>query len=243
MINNKGTNKHSIFFIFTILLFLFINGCIVENATRAIYLEFDNSNPSEERVSWATVENKNVTYFSFSAKKSDFVGDLLVLKKDAKPIETKATFTSSTGLRKNAVYFVVAGVKFYYIPGSRSNLKSSSSNSSTMSPYTGSKPIFSWYTDIDPITTKTKDEKFSVSVIMYIGYDTDDTKAYSELSGKKSEIHSFVQGYFAGKNVDELKPENEELLKQDIKEKLNMRYLETSRVRDIAFTRFDVMEE
>jgi len=243
MINIKDTKKHSIICIFTVLLFLFFNGCIVENATRAIYLEFDNSNPSEERVSWATVENKKLTYFSFSAKKSDFVGDLLVLKDDAKPIETKTTFTSSTGLRKNAVYFVVAGVKFYYIPGSRSNLKSPPSNSSTMSPYTGSRPVFSWYTDIDPITTKTKDKKFSVSVVMYIGYDTDDETAYSELSEKKSVIHSFVQSYFAEKNADELKPENEEMLKQDIKEKLNMRYLETSRVRDIAFTRFDVMEE
>jgi len=243
MINIKGTKKHSIFFIFTVLLFLFFNGCIVENATRAVYFEIDKNNPSEENVNWAIIENKKITYFSFSAKKNDFVGNLMIFKNDAKPIETKATFTSSTGLRKNAVYFVVDGIKFYYIPGSRTNLTPSSSNSSAMSPYTGKRPIFSWYTDISPITTRTKDEKFSVTVVINIGYDTDDTTAYSEISSRKSNLQDFIKMFFAGKTVDDLKPEVEELLKQELKETLNTRFFETTRVRDIVFTRFDVMEE
>jgi len=111
------------------------------------------------------------------------------------------------------------------------------------SPYIGRKPIFAWYTDIGTVTTKTRDEmSHSVSVVMNIGYDLTDATAYSELSGRKFELQDFVRRYFAGKYAEELKPENEERLKQEIKETLNKRYLETARVRDITFTKFDVME-
>jgi flagellar FliL protein len=111
------------------------------------------------------------------------------------------------------------------------------------SPYIGRRPVYSWYTDIGTVTTKTKDEiNHSVSVVMNIGYDTTDVTAYSELSQRKFELQDFVRRYFAGKFADELKPEYEERLKQEIKEMLNKRYLENARVRDITFTKFDVME-
>jgi len=51
-----------------------------------------------------------------------------------------------------------------------------------------------------------------------------------------------VRRFFAGKYAEELKPEYEERLKQEIKETLNKRYLENAKVRDITFTKFDVME-
>jgi flagellar FliL protein len=111
------------------------------------------------------------------------------------------------------------------------------------SPYIGRRPIFSWYTDIGPVTTRTKDEiNHSVSVVMNIGYDQTDTTAYAELAGRKFELQDFVRRYFASKYAEELRPENEERLKQEIRETLNKRYLETTKVRDITFTRFDVME-
>jgi len=111
------------------------------------------------------------------------------------------------------------------------------------SPYIGKKPVFAWYTDIGTVTTRTKDDiSHSVSVVMNLGYDQADTVAYSELSGRKYELQDFVRRFFAGKYAEELKPEYEERLKQEIKETLNKRYLETARVRDITFTKFDVME-
>jgi flagellar FliL protein len=111
------------------------------------------------------------------------------------------------------------------------------------SPYIGRKPIFSWYTDIGTVTTRTRDElSHSVSVVMNIGYDQTDVSAYSELSGRKFELQDFVRRYFANKYAEELTPENEEKLKTEIKEQLNKRYLENARVRDITFTKFDVME-
>ena len=111
------------------------------------------------------------------------------------------------------------------------------------SPYIGRRPIYAWYTDIGTVTTRTKDEmSHNVSVVMNIGYDTTNLTAYSELSQRKFELQDFVRRYFAGKYADDLKPENEERLKQEIKEMLNKRYLENPSVRDITFTKFDVME-
>jgi len=111
------------------------------------------------------------------------------------------------------------------------------------SPYIGRRPIFSWYTDIGTVTTRTKDElSHSVSVVMNIGYDQADTVASSELSQRKLELQDFVRRYFASKYAEELKPENEERLKTEIKEQINKRLLENARIRDITFTKFDVME-
>jgi len=107
------------------------------------------------------------------------------------------------------------------------------------SPYIGRKPIFSWYTDIGTITTRAQDN-LSVSVVVNLGYDQADTVAYSELSGRKLELQDFMRQYFARKSADEL--QNEEKLKTEIKEQINKRLLENARIRDITFTKFDVME-
>ena len=111
------------------------------------------------------------------------------------------------------------------------------------SPYIGRRPIFSWYTDIGSVTTKTRDTvNYTVTVVMHIGYDQTDTAASSELNGRRYELQEFVRRYFAGKYAHELQPENESRLKQEIREQLNTRYLDTAKVREIAFIRLDVME-
>ena len=107
------------------------------------------------------------------------------------------------------------------------------------SPYIGRKPIFAWYTDIGTITTRAQDN-LSVSVVVNLGYDQTDTVAYSELSGRKLELQDFMRQYFARKSADDL--QNEEKLKTEIKEQLNKRYLENARIRDVTFTKFDVMD-
>jgi len=49
-----------------------------------------------------------------------------------------------------------------------------------------------------------------------------------------------MRQYFARKSADDL--QNEEKLKTEIKEQLNKRYLENARIRDVTFTKFDVMD-
>jgi len=112
------------------------------------------------------------------------------------------------------------------------------------SPYIGKRPLYAYYTGIGSITTKTRDTNgsYTVAVTMNIGYDQEDLAASSELSSRQYELKDFVRSYFTGKYAEELRPENEARLKQDIKEILNTRFLDTGKVRIIVFDKLDVME-
>jgi len=111
------------------------------------------------------------------------------------------------------------------------------------SPYIGKRPVYSYFTEIGTITTKTRDDiNYSVTVTMNIGFDQGDQVAASELSVRRLELRDFVRNYFSGKYANELRPENEARLKQDIKEILNTRFLDTGKVRIILFDKLDVME-
>jgi flagellar FliL protein len=112
------------------------------------------------------------------------------------------------------------------------------------SPYVGKRPIYTIYSDIGSITTKTRDDvkNFSVTVQMNIGYNPEDTAAATELNLRRHELRDSVRNYFTRKYAAELQPENEERLKQDIKEILNTRFLDTAKVQIILFDKLDVME-
>jgi flagellar FliL protein len=109
------------------------------------------------------------------------------------------------------------------------------------SPYMGKRPNYAMYTNIGTVTTKTRDNS-TVTVAMNLGYDLEDAEAAGELSNRQYELRDFVRSYFNGKNAAELLPENEARLKQDIKEILNTRFLDTARIRLVLFDRLDVME-
>jgi flagellar FliL protein len=115
----------------------------------------------------------------------------------------------------------------------------------TTSPYIGRVPQYSFFDGIGSITTRTNDlqKASSVTVEMLIGYDLNDQKALNELNTRRIELVDFTKRYFSGKSIDELSPENEEILKSEIREQLNTRFLDTARVRIILFNRLDVMED
>jgi len=112
------------------------------------------------------------------------------------------------------------------------------------SPYIGRRPIYSWYTDIGTVSTRTKDAtNYTVSVTMHIGYDQNDTAASSELNGRRYELQEFVRRFFAGKTAEDLQGTDKELrLKREIIEQLNTRYLDTAKVREIVFVQLVVNE-
>ena len=112
------------------------------------------------------------------------------------------------------------------------------------SPYMGKRPVYSYYTALGTITTKTRDttSSYSVTLVMNIGYDLGDLEVASELSTRQYELRDFVRSYFTGKYAAELQPENEVRLKQDIREILNTRFLSAGKVRTIVFDKLDIME-
>jgi flagellar FliL protein len=92
------------------------------------------------------------------------------------------------------------------------------------------------------IRTSTKDEvPYSVVVDMVIGYDLNDNAAATELTARLYELRDFVRSFFRSKTADQLQPEDEARLKQEIIELLNTRVLNTARARIILFNQLDVM--
>ena len=140
------------------------------------------------------------------------------------------------------IFIVTVSVITYRIMNSGG--KSQTVVADPASPYIGKRPIYAYYTGIGAITTKTRDtsSSYTVSVTMNIGYDQEDVAASSELSSRQYELRDFVRSYFTSKYASELQPENEARLKQDIKEMLNTRFLDTGKVRIITFDKLDVME-
>ena len=109
------------------------------------------------------------------------------------------------------------------------------------SPFVGVRPQFSPFTAIGPITTTTNDPVgFSVRVDMVILYDLNDNAAATELTARLFELRDFVRRFFRSKRADDLRPENEDRLRQEIIEQLNTRILNTSRVRQITFNQLEV---
>ncbi|GHV82601.1 hypothetical protein AGMMS49991_11590 [Spirochaetia bacterium] len=110
-------------------------------------------------------------------------------------------------------------------------------------PYVGTRPQYQWFTNLSPIRTRTRDAtQYSVSVEIVIGYDENDNAAQQELIARTPELQDFLRNFFSGKYAEELKPENESRLKQEILEAVNTRILTRSRSRTIIFRQLDVTE-
>jgi len=111
------------------------------------------------------------------------------------------------------------------------------------SPFVGARPVFSVFTAIGLVRTSTSDPMpFAVVVDMVIHYDQNDGAAATELTSRIYELRDFVRRFFRSKRADDLRPENEERIKQEIIEQLNTRVLNTARARMITFNQLDVMQ-
>ena len=111
------------------------------------------------------------------------------------------------------------------------------------SPFVGTRPTFSAFVGIGPITTNTNDPvPFMVRVEMIIHYDLNDNAAMTELNERVHELRDFVRLFFRSRRADDLRPENEPRIRQEIVEYLNTRILNSARVRLITFNQLDVMQ-
>jgi len=110
------------------------------------------------------------------------------------------------------------------------------------SPFVGARPQYSVFTSIGMIRTSTRDPlPHSVVVDMVVHYDQNDNAASTEFTGRLYELRDFVRLFFRSKTADELRPENEPRIKQEIIEQLNTKVLNSARARMITFNQFDVM--
>ncbi len=107
------------------------------------------------------------------------------------------------------------------------------------------KPDFDWYTSLEQINTATSDEinPASVRVQVVLGFKKNDKAAATEITAKRIEIIDFLRRYFAERTAEELKPQNEEMLKQDIRDQINDDILSKTSISDVRFTIKDVVQQ
>jgi len=117
----------------------------------------------------------------------------------------------------------------------------------TMAPessaYVATKPVYQYFTLLDEISTRTSDvTPYTVAVKVNFGFDEKDTTTQTELTGRRYELQDYLRNYFRQKSVEDLRPENEARLKNEIKEQLNTTKLDKARVREVFFDKLDIVE-
>ena len=110
--------------------------------------------------------------------------------------------------------------------------------------YTTQREEYDWYTSIDQIRTLTSDPvPASVSVTIALGYKKDDKAASTEITSRRIEIIDFLRRFFSEQTIETLKPQNEESIRQQIRDQINEDILSNSRIRDVRFTAKDVVQQ
>lgn len=126
------------------------------------------------------------------------------------------------------------------------NIMGGKGNSQTTVPiseeYTGSREVLQWYQAVGSIQTRTKDIiPASVVVDMAFGYPLEDKVTPAELSSRLVEIKDFLRSYLQKKTAAELR--NEEKIKIEIRNSINDNILSKSKIKDVRFTKYEIVEQ
>ena len=109
--------------------------------------------------------------------------------------------------------------------------------------YTASKEILDWYTSLGLIQTRTMEANpASVRVDVVLGYKKEDKATSTEITQRTVELKDFLRRYFTQKTADELRPQNEENLKIEIRNAINDTILSSSKIKDVRFMQMDVIQ-
>jgi flagellar FliL protein len=142
-----------------------------------------------------------------------------------------------------ALIFIVTVAVITFTVMSKGGGQAQTAVADPTSPYVGRRQEYANYTLIGQISTRTKDPVMTnVTVEVILQYDLNNNAAATELTTKQYDLRDFVRQYFSGKAAADLTPENELRLKNEIREILNTRYLDTAKIRNVLFLKLDVME-
>jgi len=107
--------------------------------------------------------------------------------------------------------------------------------------YQQSTPVFAYVTTIGEIRTRTKDtEPSSVVIKINLGFDMNDKESPNDVTARLYQIRDYLRTYFSLKFAEELVPEREQTLKEEIRENLN-RVLSKPTIKEVLFEKFDVV--
>jgi len=108
--------------------------------------------------------------------------------------------------------------------------------------YQAATPLFQYVGTIGEIRTKTSDkEPSSITVRINLGFEMQDKDSPVEVNARMPQIRDFLRRYFTAKMADDLTPDKESIIQDDIKENLN-RILSKPTVKEVLFERLDVIK-
>jgi len=111
------------------------------------------------------------------------------------------------------------------------------------SEYTSKREELDWYQSIGSISTTTADTPTAnVIVEVVLGYKTEDKAASTEITKRQIEIKDFLRRYFSAKSKNELRVQDEDKLKMEIRNSINDDILTRSKIRDVKFMTLTVIE-
>lgn len=108
--------------------------------------------------------------------------------------------------------------------------------------YTGVREVLQWYTAVGTIQTRTMDSiPASVVADIVLGYPPDDKTTPSELTSRLVELKDFLRSFFQHKTASELR--NEDKIKIEIRNSINDNILSNSKIKDVRFTKYEIVEQ
>ena len=110
--------------------------------------------------------------------------------------------------------------------------------------YTATKEILDWYTSLGETQTTTMEANpATVTVEVVLGYKKEDKATSTEITQRTVELKDFLRRYFTQKTAEELRPQNEENLKIEIRNAINDSILSSSKIKDVRFMQMDVIQQ
>ncbi|MDR2747623.1 MAG: flagellar basal body-associated FliL family protein [Treponema sp.] len=142
-----------------------------------------------------------------------------------------------------ALIFIVTVAVITFTVMSKGGGKAQTAVADPTSPYVSKHIEYANYTMIGQVTTRTRDRLVTnVTVEIILQYDLNNNAAATELTSRQYDLRDFVRQYFSGKYASDLTQENELRLKNEIRDILNTRILDTAKIRNVLFLKLDVME-
>ncbi|MCR5218463.1 flagellar basal body-associated FliL family protein [Treponema sp.] len=98
------------------------------------------------------------------------------------------------------------------------------------------KEKLDWYIMDNAITVTSRGEVHEKYYIqLAIGYNISEKKAQAELKSRKIELIDFLRRFFSNCSAEDLKPENDAVLRAKLKDEINQNLLTKPFVEDVKF--------
>ena len=108
--------------------------------------------------------------------------------------------------------------------------------------YRATPPRLHYYDAFDDIRTRTADQTpFTVIARVAIGYDDNNKNLTNEINERNKKIQDLIRSYFTQRTAAEVMPKNEQVVKQELMERINT-ILSSGKIQDVIFLEYNVIE-